>query len=176
MRAYTHTSACAHTHTHTHTHMSMQVLFFLSFSKKRIGQFQSHCLLLIKHRSWMFHWYISDVIFYEWRVSMQLDCDNCLPTGTQKKKENYFKWAFPAWIKGLWWCIVNFKTAVFKKPWPQPHHWKYHHPSVMYSSYTMELGMKLILVTSIFLINFFNAENAQSWHLKKWTLMHIAST
>lgn len=105
-----------YTCTHTHTHTSLcRCYFFLSFSKKRIGQFQSHCLLLIKHRSWMFHWYISDVIFYEWRVSMQLDCDNCLPTGTQKKKENYFKWAFPAWIKGLWWCIVNFKTAVFKK-------------------------------------------------------------
>lgn len=28
---------------------------------------------------------------------MQLDCEKNLPTGIQRKKENYFKWVFPAW-------------------------------------------------------------------------------
>lgn len=116
----------SHMQRHTHTHTSTQVLFLDLFQRKKSRNFKVTAYCSEKQRSWMFHWYISDVILHEWRVSMQLDCENDLPTGIQRKKENYFKWVFPAWKKGLWWCIVNFKLQFLNKACSQPQQRKYH--------------------------------------------------
>ena len=90
----THTHTHTHTHAHTRTHLSMQVLFFDLFQRKELGSFKVNAYCSEKQRSWMFHWYISDVIFYEWSVSMQLDCENYLPTGIQRRKKTILSGCF----------------------------------------------------------------------------------
>lgn len=132
------------THTHTQTHTTMQVLFFFffhPFQKKKKNWAVSKSLTaycIEKQRSWMFHWYISDVILYEWRVSMQLDYENYLPTGIQRKKKTILSGCF-LYEKRIMMMHCQFLTAVFEKVMTTTTAMKI--PSVIHSSYTTWLGI-----------------------------------
>lgn len=102
---------------------------------------------------------------------MQLDYEKCLPTKLSGKKRT-FKWVFPAWQR-LTMMHCRFWNCAFGKWWPQTLWWSTvgssfcPRRSLAWKSTSCWLHLHLWLM-------FFNARNRQSWHLKKWTLTHIA--
>lgn len=135
---------CRLTHSHTHTHRHTPLCrccffcFFNLFQRKGLGSFKVTAYCLEKQRSWMFHWYISDVILYEWRVSMQLNCENYLPTGIQRKKKTILSGCF-LYEKRIMMMHCQYLTAVFEKVMTTTTAMKI--PSVIHSSYTTWPGI-----------------------------------
>lgn len=110
---------------HTYTHLYMQVLLFDPFQRRELGSFKVTTYCLEKQRSWMFHWYISDVILMNSGFLCNLIVNIiCLRDFREKRK--LFQVGVSCMKKGLWWCIVNFRTAVFEKVMTTPQQWKYH--------------------------------------------------
>lgn len=159
---------------YTHTSFWAGAVFW-SFSKERNRQFQSHCLLLRKSRGHECFIDRSQMISFmnEGFLCNLIVKIICLQEF--REKANYFKWVFPAQKKIMMMHCQFQKCSFLKSHDHNRCNWKYHQE---FASYTTKLGLEqhILLATSTFPINFLNAENVQSWHLKKWTLTHTAST